>query len=292
MDLTRENYYRILIKEFGEGDDLYNYLSSTWDAVEKLPKRQRQEFWESEFANALIRNRLGIRKKLSNERGEAVYRSKEYQADILNIRKKLDIPNNLSEQYTGILYGGSFDIDNPDEKVYFHLKTEELDKLLDEEIKSILTKYGLPPYFDNWVKDQVLNLREPHDYSIYNLNWLCFISNEAEWENIPSYNLTTGEKSFLKELVRERLSIGHGRPSNIVAEKYARFLKLISKSKNKNRGIKNLNEVLETFSGKSYREIATAIPNPKSKHIIDEIDRLEKKKFRTIKRYPFLKAKK
>ena len=196
-------------------------------------------------------------------------------------RNRLGIPGSYEKNFVTTQVD-----DGPSYRIYFGLKTKKLNHQLEQEARRLLKKYKLEKRYYEWVKGHILNDREPHGYAFYNEDYLTELSLTKNWRKIPEANLTSGEKRFIKEKIKEKFGVSGGRPPKAVAEEYGRFLKLLSLSKNKNRRMKDPDNVLTTFSGRSYKELATM----SKKSTINEIDRLERAKLRIKKRYSYLKS--
>ncbi|MEK7651018.1 MAG: hypothetical protein AAB377_00645 [Patescibacteria group bacterium] len=266
------------VKDVLESEEFLEFLS-------QLKKRDRTKAVSILLYVMPIKRRLASRKALSQEKGITAYTSKQFKDDVIKVRKILSIPRSLSRNFVTRKIG-----DEPEENIYFSLKSSKMNVKLKHCVEHLLKKYNLEDYFYNDVQWQILNNVPPHDYSIYNLEFLKSLVQRKNWRKIPSAGLSTGEKFILKQEVRRELKIKDGRPLKESAKDYAVFLDILGKSKNNRRRIRNLDDTLKTFSGKKYKELANELQ--KSQYLPDEIDRLEKRKYRFKKRHPFLKVKK
>ncbi|MDP3697125.1 MAG: hypothetical protein Q8R55_03770 [Candidatus Taylorbacteria bacterium] len=161
----------------------------------------------------------------------------------------------------------------------------EIKLKFDEAISSLLTFFDLAGNFREWLTYFILYKRIPHkDWNPnYGLDSLIELSgNQGE---LPKNKLLTSEKKFLKQIKKKELGITGGRPPIKVQDKYNQFKKLLAKSKNTRRRLKNL-EVLKTFEGRTYKEVAKEATNTKGLPI--NMERLKKKKYRQTQRLTYL----
>ncbi len=158
---------------------------------------------------------------------------------------------------------------------------------LDKEIDSLLKYFDVADNFREWLEYFILYNHIPAwnpSYGIFDLYLLL-----AAQSKIPKRNLITGEKKFLKSVVKKELGIIGGRPPKKSAKKYSLLLKRLAKSKNPRRRLKNPVESLGLLKGHSYSTMAKKTEGISSP---SDIERLRLKKHRFSQRHPYLKVEK
>jgi len=182
--------------------------------------------------------------ELNYERASLLLSNDKFLKDIQLSRKKISIPD--LDPKTDIVLIEDFGISN-----WLESSSQAVKNRLDQRIKRILKKYYLPINFYDWLESYLLYNREPYGFPIKSMG--------ALWENFerlnPKLPLTTGEKKFLKEYLRQKFNLKtKGRLPKKMAKAYKVFLENLSKIKNTKRRLRNMEIALRALDCKKCQD--------------------------------------
>lgn len=183
--------------------------------------------------------------------------------DLQEVRQKLHIPKlNQKTDYYPIAY--EMEIVGDDSK-WLTSQSKRLQQDFQEAIKNLIQKHHLTPFFDEWIREQLLyGKTKVSTCNTFELFGDIF-RDPRKAEGIP---LITSEKKFLKVYARYRLNV-KGKPNKKVAKAYRYFLDNLKLGKNTERRKRVLNDTLAGLEIQS---------NPEQYNSTEEVDSTEKSK--------------
>lgn len=182
---------------------------------------------------------FGTRKELNRELLTYLKSDPDFKKDVKKLKDMLDIPRLNPEMDVE-----SFEYDNYIDAESFWLRAQEkhVRDTFEERIRYLLSRYGLPIGFYDWLQYLVLYGQPPWD-PIYNTELTNDIFNNPE--ELQRAPLTTQEKKYVRRTVKSAIGI-KGRPSKKVQLLYKNFLKALSESKNTKRRFRSLKTAVKT----------------------------------------------
>lgn len=168
-------------------------------------------------------------RSIQTEQSLELIKYSSFLTDLEEVRQKLHIPKlNQKTDYYPIAY--EWEIVGDDSK-WLKSQSKQLQKDFQEAIKNLIQKHHLTPFFDEWIREQLLyGKTKVSTYNIFEFFGKIF-RDPRKAKGIP---LTTSEKRFLKMYARNRLNI-KGKPSKKLARAYRYFLDNLKLGKNTGR---------------------------------------------------------
>lgn len=206
--------------------------------IEESPIAQIIQHCNTSWANQYFKPSSGLNK----ERALMLAVNEKFSLEIKSIRREFNIPR-LSPKKDVI----PFNTENYTSTESCWLENNLQEKAeIDKKIHELLKKFYLPINFYDWLKYYIL-YKQPDWFPLY--NWFDLAT--TDYNKLEKLPLTTGEKVFLKQLVRKRLCLEkYGKTSQKLHKAYKEFSKKLSKIKNTKRKYRNFPTYLKILQEK------------------------------------------
>lgn len=193
---------------------------------------------------------LAYRVSINKEKITFLTENDSFKDDLDILRKKHKIPSleSSSDMRFFPVCIGEKNIDM-EESIWLGSFDYGKGKKVDEDIKKLLTTYGLPSDFYNHVFSMLLYKELPKGSPIMNIESMLDIIYESR--NISEIGLSTEEKEVFKTYIRHRLNLKEkGRPPANISKLYKELIRRFGLIKNKIRRSKFSGSSLEVIKNK------------------------------------------
>lgn len=195
------------------------------------------------FDRNLLRKRadktFNPRPKLNEEKVFVLLNSGDFKNRIKQLRGKYHIPklNPAMDLVDGEISDGGKSVSVSESDFLEKLPKSKLNDFRND-VENLLDNLQIQKNFYDWVEYLILYRRSPGWIPRY--NWALAFDFIHNPKKVANFGLSTAEKKWIKSNLRKDLEIKSGRPKKEAAEVYQYALKILSGSKNKQRGFQNL----------------------------------------------------